>query len=226
MNFFRVKTAWDHADVMFVADNDILILITIASSIVLFTAVLGLTGVLLNSRPILAVYTLLLWPALVSILAIGYTGYKRSTFKLDRKLNFAWSQWYTDLGRLLIQDSLRCCGYYDVSHEATLSKRCYARSSLPGCKGKLYRFEKANLDKVWKVAFGVAGLHLVNVMVGLLCSGHVTERFGKGMMPKRYRLKMQDVMNDAEKIRKEGIINRPDMTRASSSSVFREDKLS
>jgi hypothetical protein len=212
---------------MFVADNDILILITLACSILLFTAIVGFVGALLNSRPILAVYTLLLWPALISILAIGYIAYKRSTFALDRKLNLAWSQWYTELGRLMIQDSMHCCGYYSALHEATPSRRCYPRTNLPGCKGKLYRFEKENLGKVWRWAFGIVAVHLVNVVVGLLCSEHVTKRFGKGIMPKRYRLKAEDVRSDAEKI---GMLNgvqvvRPEMSRASSSVVFREDKV-
>lgn len=86
------STAWNHADVMYVADNDILILIAMAASILMFTALLGLTGTLLNSRPILATYTLLLWPALISMLAVGYTSYKRYAFSLDHKLNFSWSQ--------------------------------------------------------------------------------------------------------------------------------------
>jgi len=67
----------------------------------------GLTGTLLNSRSILAFYALLLWPSFVSILVVGYTSYKREAFSLDRKLNMAWSQWYDDLGRLLIQESVR-----------------------------------------------------------------------------------------------------------------------
>jgi hypothetical protein len=212
---------------MFVADNDILILITLACSILLFTAIVGFVGALLNSRPILAVYTLLLWPALISILAIGYIAYKRSTFALDRKLNLAWSQWYTELGRLMIQDSMHCCGYYSALHEAMPSRRCYPRTNLPGCKGKLYRFEKENLGKVWRWAFAIAAVHLVNVVVGLLCSEHVTKRFGKGIMPKRYRLKAEDVRSDAEKIgRLNGVqVVRPEMSRASSSVVFREDKV-
>ena len=52
---------------------------------------------MLNNRPILAFYNLLLWPALLSICLIGYTSYKREAMKLDRKLNQAWSQFYTDV---------------------------------------------------------------------------------------------------------------------------------
>ncbi|KAJ7258733.1 hypothetical protein B0H12DRAFT_1014784 [Mycena haematopus] len=191
---------WNHADVMYIADNDILILITLAGSLLIFTSLVGLSGVLLNSRSILAVYTVLLWPALISLTAIGYVAYKRATFSLDRKLNLSWSQFYTPLGRLLIQDSLRCCGFYSPLHEATPSKRCYPRASLPGCKGKLYRFEAANLALVWSTVFSLVPLHLLNVLVALLCSNHVTDTFRRGITPKKYRLTSADAQADADKI--------------------------
>jgi hypothetical protein len=215
---------------MYVADNDVLILITLSSSILLFTALVGMTGALLNSRPILAIYTLLLWPALISLLAIGYTSYKRATFSLDHKLNLSWSQYYTPLGRLLIQDSLRCCGFYSALHEATPSKRCYSRASLPGCKGKLYRFEQENLAMIWCATFSLALLHLVNVVVAFLCANHMTTTFGKGITPKKYRLSGVDVRADAERIltrMNAGEVRpvmRPELSRASSSGLFREDR--
>ncbi|KAJ7465073.1 tetraspanin Tsp2 family [Mycena latifolia] len=222
---------WDQADVMYVADNDILILVTLVSSILVFTALVGLSGVFLNSRPILAVYTLLLWPAFAALVAIGYVAYKRATFALDHKLNLSWSQYYTPLGRLLIQDSLRCCGFYSALHEATPSKRCYPRTSLPGCKGKLYRFERAQLALIWSTVFSLVPLHLLNVLVALLCANHVTETFGKGITPKRYRLTCGDVQADAEKIMRgvKGIgIEVPAghllLPRASSSGLSREDR--
>lgn len=213
---------------MYVADYDVLVLITLASSLVLLTFATGITGTLLNSRPILAVYALLLWPALISILAVGYVSYKRSAFALDRKLNLAWSQWYTPLGRLVIQDTLHCCGYSSPLHQATASSRCYARSPLPGCKGKLLRFEKVNLQQVWTAAFSVVPLHILNIVVSLLCANHVTKTFGKGIMPRRYRLKGADVQADAEKIlgalRRMGPVVRPTLARAPVSATFREDK--
>ncbi|KAJ3936045.1 MAG: hypothetical protein NXY57DRAFT_886719 [Lentinula lateritia] len=221
LTWFRT---WNHADVMYVADNDILILITLAGSILMFTALLGLTGTLLNSRPILATYTLLLWPALISMLAVGYTSYKRYAFSLDRKLNFSWSQYYTPLGRLMIQSSLRCCGFYDPLHEATMSNKCYTRTPLPGCKAKLFRFERENLSLIWSTTFSIISLHLINIFVALLCSNHVTSVFGKGITPKRYRLSELDLKADAEKIRSQIERIRPTYSRASSSMVFREDR--
>ena len=223
-----LSKAWDHADVMYVADYDILVLATLASALLLLTFIVGMAGTILNSRPILAVYALLLWPALLAILAVGYTSYKRYAFALDRKLNLAWSEYYTALGRLVIQDSLRCCGYNSALHEATSSSRCYARTTLPGCKGRLLRFERANLAKVWRATFAVVPLHVVNIFVSLLCANHVTRTFGKGVMPRRYRLSGADVRSDAEKIlgtiRSLGPVAPPELSRASSVASVRDDK--
>ncbi|KAJ7626635.1 tetraspanin Tsp2 family [Mycena polygramma] len=210
MTWFRM---WDHADVMYVADNDILVLLTLAGSLLVFTSLVGLSGVLLTSRPLLAVYALLLWPAFVALVAIGYVAYKRTTFALDHKLNLAWSQYYTPLGRLRVQDALRCCGFYSALHEAAPSARCYPRTPLPGCKGKLYRFERAQLVRVWRTVFALVPLHLLNVLAALLCANHVTERFGRGIVPTRYRLTGVDVQADAEKIMgrmKVGVIHSED----------------
>lgn len=72
----------------------------------LTTAFLGLTGTMLNSRPILAFYNVLLWPTLAAILIVGYTSYKKQALNLDRKLNQAWSQFLDDAGRLRVQNSV------------------------------------------------------------------------------------------------------------------------
>jgi hypothetical protein len=42
----------------------------------------------------------------------------------------------------------------------------------------------------YTIAFSLVPLQLVIMLAGLLCSNHVTYRFGKGMMPKAYRLSM------------------------------------
>jgi hypothetical protein len=217
---------------MYVADGDILILVTLSGSILVFTALVGTTGALLNSRPILALYALLLWPAFVSMLAIGYIAYRRATFALDRKLNLAWSQYYTPLGRLLIQDSLKCCGFYDALHDATPSKRCYTRAPLPGCKGKLLRFERKNLATVWAATFALVPLHILNIVVTMLTANHVSSAFGKGIMPRRYRLCGTDVLSDAERlfssvsgdVQVVRPLSRPKMSKASSRPAFREDR--
>ncbi|KDN45967.1 hypothetical protein K437DRAFT_223871 [Tilletiaria anomala UBC 951] len=193
---------WSRADVNVVADTDILIFITLASFLCVFTAVIGLSGVLLNSRPILAIYTFLLWPALISILIVGYTAYKRANLRLDRKLNMAWSRYFDDLSRLRLQNNLHCCGYYSPLHQATFSRRCYPRTSLPGCKGKLYRYEMAALSITYKVTFSIVFVHLINIVCALLCSNHVNLTFGKGLTPRQYRLDMTHVRRNAFNIMK------------------------
>lgn len=185
---------------MYTAENDVLILATLTGSLLIFAGLVGMTGVFLNSRLLLATYAILLWPGLISMTAVGFITYKRFTFSLDHKLDLAWSQWYTPEGRLLIQDVLRCCGWYNVLHEAIPSKQCYPRTPLPGCKSKLYRFEKENLGMIQRAAFSLVPLHILNIIVALLCANHITKRFGDGIIPKKYRLSTFDLKADAEKI--------------------------
>ena len=75
------------------------------------------------------------------------------------------------------------------SDQATFSKRCYPRTALPGCKGKLFRFEKEMLHQIAMATFAVVPVHLFNIFIGLLCSNHVNRTFGKGLMPRQYRLR-------------------------------------
>lgn len=221
---------------MLVADGDILILATLCASILLLAALVGLTGTLLNSRPLLAIYALLLWPALVSLLSIGYISYKRANFSLDRKLNLAWSQWYTNAGRAVIQDSLRCCGFTDPTHEAFygsgMAGGCFPRSLRPGCKGPLLRLERENLGSLWHAAFSAVPLHMINIIVSLLCVNHVTRSFGTGLIPRGYRLRVSDVKADARRLLEHFAHDRggatrlpPPMARTESGSGWsRDDK--
>lgn len=71
------------------------------------TSIVGVTGVLLNSRPMLALYNLFLWPCLMSTAIIGYTSYKRNAFNLSGKINQGWSEVWGDSGRLVVQNSVR-----------------------------------------------------------------------------------------------------------------------
>ena len=93
--------------------------VTLASIFCIITSLIGLVGALLDSRPILAAYAILLWPCGFMLLAIGYSSYKKEALSLDLKLNQAWSQFYDDEARLRLQDSLRCCGYYSPFREPT-----------------------------------------------------------------------------------------------------------
>ena len=51
-------------------------------------------------------------------------------------------------------------------------------------------FKWVALQRWYTVAFALVPFHLFVMVAGLLCSNHVTYRFGKGMMPKAYRLSM------------------------------------
>ncbi|KAF8551106.1 hypothetical protein OG21DRAFT_329567 [Imleria badia] len=119
-----------------------------------------------RTEPIISTFAAAL-AAVTSV--IGWAGillnsltYKERTFNLKGKLNAHWSRTLDPLGRT----SNIVCGYYNPFVEATVSQTCYARTVLPGCKETYLGFEKRDCS------------------CGLLCSNHVTYRFGKGMIPK------------------------------------------
>jgi hypothetical protein len=164
-----------------------------------FTALLGYSGLLLNFRPFLAVYTVLLWVSLGFIVAPGYITYKKKTFNLEGKINLQWSRQLGTLGRLRIQDALKCCGYFSPTIEAVVSPLCYPRSIEDGCKNRYIKLERTVMKTWYTVAFSLVGPHILIILAGLLCSNHVTYRFGKGLTPQRYRLDLDSmavIMND------------------------------
>ncbi|WVW82464.1 hypothetical protein I302_104474 [Kwoniella bestiolae CBS 10118] len=142
-------------------------------------------------------WALLILGRVLSMCLVGYTSYKRGSLQLERKLNQSWSQFLDDGERLTIQNSLKCCGYYNPLHDATYSKRCYPRTTLPGCKSKWIQFERQNLHDFATAAFSVLGFHFFNIVIALLCSSHVNRTFGKGLTPPAYRLRMADVRANA-----------------------------
>lgn len=184
---------WNHADIVRVGNRPELVLSTIAASLGIFTSLIGWAGILLNNRGFLAWYTLLLWICLAFMCAPGYITYKKRTFNLEGKINAQWSRGLGSDGRLRIQDELQCCGYFSPFIEATVSATCYARSVLPGCKLPYMTFERRILQRWYIVVFSVIALHIGIIITALLCSNHVTYRFGKGMMPKAYRLSMDSM---------------------------------
>lgn len=181
------------ADVIRTANHIELVISTIAASLGLLTCLIGWSGILLNNRAFLAIYCVLLWVSFAFLVAPGYLTYKRRTFNLEGKINSQWSREIGVDGRLKIQNQLKCCGYYSPFVEATISQTCYARSLLPGCKAKFLRFERTALENWYTIAFALVPLHLFAIVASLLCSNHVTYRFGKGMMPRAYRLNMSSM---------------------------------
>jgi len=112
---------------------------------------------------------------------------------MEGKINSQWSRSLGENGRLRLQNQLQCCGYFGPFVEATVSPTCYARSILPGCKKPYIDWEKKILKRWYIVSFAIVPVHIVVITIGLLCSNHVTYRFGKGMMPKAYRMSLNSI---------------------------------
>ncbi|KAJ6582141.1 hypothetical protein B0H19DRAFT_1207670 [Mycena capillaripes] len=178
----------EESDVIRVANHTELVFSTLAASVAVFTCVFGWAGVMLNNRSFLAFYAFFLWFSFAFLVVPGYLTYRRQNLNLQGKLNFAWSEDFDIDARRRIQNALGCCGYFNPYVEASISATCYARSVLPGCKGPYLRFQAALLRKWFIIVFSLAGFHLCVIVASLLCANHVTYRFGKGMMPKAYRL--------------------------------------
>ncbi|KAF8148293.1 tetraspanin Tsp2 family [Crassisporium funariophilum] len=182
---------WENADVIRTGNHPELVISTIAASFGALTSVIGWAGILLNNRGFLAWYTFLTWVTFGLLVTPGYLTYKRRTFNLEGKVNAQWSRFLGAGGRLRIQNQLKCCGYFSPFIEATISQTCYARSLLPGCKLPYLRFERRILAYWFKAVFLIVPVQLGIMIAGLLCSDHITYRFGKGMMPDAYRLNVK-----------------------------------
>jgi len=179
---------WIYANVIRVANRPELVLSTVAATFGIFTSLMGWAGILLNNRNFLAWYTFLSWITFAFLVTPGYITYKRRIFNLEGKVNAQWSQRLGVSGRLMIQNQLQCCGYFSPFVEATVSQTCYARSILPGCKAHYLQFERRILLKWYQSIFILVPVHIGVMVAGLLCSNHISYRFGKGMMPEAYRL--------------------------------------
>ncbi|KAI0937483.1 hypothetical protein AcV5_005385 [Taiwanofungus camphoratus] len=184
---------WAHADIIRVGNRPELVTSTLASVLGVFTALIGWSGILLNSRSFLSVYCALLWVCFALLVTPGYVTYKRRTFNLEGKLNAQWSRDLGLGGRMRVQNQLHCCGYFSPFVEATVSQTCYARSTLPGCKAAYLKFQRRVLERWYTVVFSVVPAQIGAMAVSLLCSNHITYRFGKGMMPKAYRLDLNSM---------------------------------
>ncbi|KAF8808260.1 hypothetical protein BYT27DRAFT_6553252 [Phlegmacium glaucopus] len=145
------------------------------------------SGILLDNSSFLAWYTFLTWITFAFLVTPGYVTHKRLTFNLEGKINSQWSRTLDTSDRLRIQNELPCCGYFSPFVEATISQTCHARSILPGCKGPYLGFERKL--GIWiKAVFSLVPVQVLVLVAGLLCSNHITYRFGKGMMPEAYQL--------------------------------------
>ncbi|TFK38283.1 hypothetical protein BDQ12DRAFT_684281 [Crucibulum laeve] len=181
------------ADIVRIANTSELVISTIAACLGILTSIVGWAGILMNNRSFLAVYSFLLWIVFIFLVAPGYMTYRRLSFNLEGKVNAQWSRDLGTEGRMRIQNQLQCCGYFSPFVEATVSQTCYARSVLPGCKLAYLDFQRTVLKRWYTVSFALVPVQLFIMITGLLCSNHVTYRFGKGMMPKAYRLSLDSM---------------------------------
>jgi Tetraspanin family len=216
--------AYPTAPILLITDSPALILLTFSSLLLLLASLVGIIGTMLNSRPILAVYVLLLLPSFISFVSVGYITYKKANFSLDAKLSEAWNKWYSPSARVVLQGALRCCGWTSPIHAGTASGTCYARSPLPGCRGPLLRFESDTLFSAAATVFSLVPLHLTNILVGLLCANHVTRRFGKGITPARYRLTVNDILSTRQQRTKQAELPVPPRLVSTGHGAFREDR--
>ncbi|KAJ7736533.1 hypothetical protein DFH07DRAFT_98885 [Mycena maculata] len=182
-----------HADVIRVANRTELVFTTLAAAMAVFTCVFGWAGVMLNNRSFLAFYTFFLWISFAFLLVPGYLTYRQQSLNLPGKVSFMWSEALDIDARRRVQNALGCCGFFSPFVEASISSTCYARSVLPGCKGPFTAFERRALRRWYVAVFALAGLNVLAIVAALLSADHVTYRFGKGMMPKAYRLNAESV---------------------------------
>ncbi|KAJ7767346.1 hypothetical protein B0H16DRAFT_1686895 [Mycena metata] len=110
----------------------------------------------------------------LSTLAATFALFRR-TLNLEAKVNQQWSQELGAAGRLTIQSVLGCCGYF---------------SPGDGQRDVLFAEYTA---RVQAAVFGVSGEGVDEVVYSIMAAGlpfsnNVTYRFGKGIMPKAYRL--------------------------------------
>ncbi|KAH9960152.1 hypothetical protein BC827DRAFT_1133658 [Russula dissimulans] len=219
--------AYPAAPVVLITDSPALTLLTFSSFLLLLASLVGITGTLLNSRPILAVYVLLLFPGFLSFISVGYVTFKKANFSLDAKVGEAWNLWYSPSARTVLQGALGCCGWSGPLHVAVASGTCYTRSPLPGCHGPLVRFEHDALSSAAGTVFSLVPIHLANIFVGLLCANHVTHRFGKGITPARYRLTAHDIFSassDVKQAAKPIKLPVPPFPAPNIHGAFREDR--
>ncbi|KAI9457665.1 hypothetical protein F5148DRAFT_1277016 [Russula earlei] len=215
--------AYPVAPVLLITDSPALVLLTFSSSLLLLASMVGITGTFLNSRPIIAVYVLLLFPSFLSFVSVGYVTYKKAHFSLDAKVSEAWHFWYSPGARTVLQGALGCCGWGGPLHGAAASGTCYTRSPLPGCHGPLVRFERDLLASVAGTVFSLVPIHLANIFVGLLCANHVTHRFGKGITPARYRLTARDIYSTSSGDKHTELLI-PPLPAPNAFAAFREDR--
>ncbi|KAG2226349.1 hypothetical protein INT45_000517 [Circinella minor] len=174
---------YQHAVVIVVANQDILIVTFVAALLAVITSIVGLVGIRWKDRRILGIYVLLLWPCFAFLSAVGYLSYKGDVWNLRAKLGMQWRYDFSPEDQVLLQDNLHCCGFDNPHDHATYYDRCWPESLLPGCDYKFYLFEHEFLTKTYTVTFCLVPVHILIIIISLLCSNHVDHLFGSRSRP-------------------------------------------
>ncbi|KAJ7721786.1 hypothetical protein B0H16DRAFT_1335095, partial [Mycena metata] len=164
-----------NARILLVANTSELALSTLAAAFALFVSLIGYPDILLNNRPFLAVYT-----AFGLLVVPGYITYKRRTLNLEAKVNQQWSQELGAAGRLTIREKA-LTRWYIVSFGP--GARLCGVAFLSSFLLPVFLPPSLHLDSTSLFLRFLPRVILTNpnMAAGLLCSNHVTYRFGKGM---------------------------------------------
>ncbi|GJJ72951.1 hypothetical protein EMPS_05309 [Entomortierella parvispora] len=174
--------------IMYIANHKLLYLMMVTAPFGIFVAVVGYLGILCQSRRVLTIYAILLWPLFALITSIGYICYRRLHVQLYQKLKFSWINEYSRDDRLVIQNALSCCGYRSLGDYPSYDLHCFPRAPLPSCESLFLQYQQDLLTNTSSAAFIMVPVQLLIMMVALLCSNHIDHlyRTAHPITPKLY----------------------------------------
>jgi hypothetical protein len=105
-------------------------------------SIIGYIGIFAQSRKILTVYTVLLWPLFALLTTIGYMSFRRNQINLYQKLKVSWINEYSRDDRLVIQNAVSSRSFPVISLEVSFVIPCVRVNShvhffmvdLPSCR--------------------------------------------------------------------------------------------
>ncbi|KAF9962635.1 hypothetical protein BGZ72_000055 [Mortierella alpina] len=174
--------------IMMIANHNVLYLMMVTAPCGVAVALLGYYGILKQSRKVLSIYAVLLWPLFGLLTSIGYICYRRRNVSLYQKLKFSWINEYTRDDRLVIQNALSCCGYRSMADYPSYDLHCFPRAPLPTCESLFLQYQQDLLSNTSSAAFSLLPLQLLIMIVALLCSNHIDHlyRSANPITPKLY----------------------------------------
>ncbi|OZJ07019.1 hypothetical protein BZG36_00012 [Bifiguratus adelaidae] len=171
--------AYERAPVIATVNRHLLV----ASVFCIVTSLVGLVGVFRAQRKYLAISILLMWLCFALIASVGYLSYKQNLWNLRSKLGDQWRKSLTMSQRVAVQANLHCCGYLNPGDHAAYFQMGFAKSLLPGCQHKLWKFEHWFLATTYISAFSLVPVHIAVIVLTVLNAGHITHDFGMRSTP-------------------------------------------